>query len=265
MDFEKNWKSISEENQKIDGETDQRIWNGIQNKISKKRQKLYWAAAVLIPIFGLLFFYNSENKLEQKQNLVFETKNKSQVFTLPDGSHIKLFPNSKLSLQENFGKKERGVNFEGYGYFDIAKDKSRAFKINAKAFHVQVLGTKFYLDQKSPEKKVELLEGKVKIENQGKITFLMPKESWVTDVNNIEHHYYSPDLVRTFTFKNNNFSDVINTLKENYNIDLEYPSEYKNEKISGSFKGNLNEILIIISYPFNFKIDHSQKNTIILK
>lgn len=58
-EFEKNWKSASEDQNKIDDITDHKIWMGIERKIEKKRavKKLYWVAAVLVPFFALFIVF----------------------------------------------------------------------------------------------------------------------------------------------------------------------------------------------------------------
>lgn len=268
MDFNKNWESVSRENQKIDKETDERIWNNIEARISTNKyyNKFYWIAAVLVPFFSFIIYKNYA-VTEKKQNkiLIVETQNKAKSYRLSDGSMVRMQPFSKLILDKDFGKKERLVSFEGNAYFDIAKDKKRPFRINAKEFSVQVLGTKFFLNQKSKNKKVELIEGKVQIDKNGKKTFLLPRESWVLDGNDKEHHHYSPSVEKTFEFNHQKYSEVIKKLEDTYNINIEYPKEYQNQKINGSFTGNLNEILSIISFPFNLKINNANEKQIILK
>lgn len=91
---------------------------------------------------------------------------------------ITLQPHSKIELAADFGETDRNITFSGKAVFDIAKDKTKPFHINAHDFHVQILGTKFFLDQTSEEQKVELFEGKVKIDYKGKITYLLPNETW---------------------------------------------------------------------------------------
>lgn len=270
MEFEKNWKSVSEENSKIDTATDQRIWQNITNKIAarKKVRAIYWSAAILIPFFGGVFFYKSNVDalpVKQHQITVVETQETDKKIRLSDGSIITLKSNSRLTLDENFGKKVRYIKFEGEGFFDIAKNKDKPFIVDAKDFKIQVLGTKFFLNQKPKNKKVELLEGKVKIEHTGKYTYLLPKEIWMIDSQNNDYHYYSKEINKTFSFENQNYSEVISILEKTYNVKITYPSKFQNKKISGSFTGNFEEILSIISYPFNLKPNKINEEKIILK
>lgn len=267
-DFEENWKTVSQHEYKIDDITDKEIWDGIENKIKKEKstRKFYWAAAVLIPLFTF-FFYRTFQKpdIEINKTYVFEAFDKGKSYKLSDGSIIELKPYSKIILSQNFGDKDREVTFTGQGNFNITKDKTKPFRINAGNFHVQVLGTQFFLDQKSIEKKVELFEGKVKVEHAGKVTYLMPKEIWINDEYNKEHHYYNKEKDQDFAFDNSDYSEAVKQLEDTYNVKISYPSQFKNKKVSGYFTGNLNEVLSVISFPFNLKPEKINEKQIILK
>ncbi|MCX8526388.1 hypothetical protein OF897_20945 [Chryseobacterium formosus] len=67
--FEKIWTKVSEEKQQMDSATDSRIWRGIDERIKQNnKRKYYWmaAAAVLVPLFGILFFTKILNQKKRK-------------------------------------------------------------------------------------------------------------------------------------------------------------------------------------------------------
>lgn len=269
-EFEKNWKSVSEEQNQMDDITDRKIWAGIEKKIQKKKsvKNIYWAAAVLIPLFMLLAVFrmaDSEEGAKTVDQYVYETLERGKSFRLPDGSIVELNPYSKLTLDKGFGDKDRKMVFMGQGKFNVAKDKEKPFRINAGAFNVQVLGTQFFLDQKSITKKVELFEGKVKIEHGKTITYLLPKEIWMNDPQRPDYHYYHPEKQRSFTFDRSDYSEAIKQLENTYNISITYPAQFKHKKVSGAFTGNLKEVLSVISFPFNLKPENINEKEIILK
>ncbi|WP_295202490.1 FecR family protein [uncultured Chryseobacterium sp.] len=269
--FEKDWDTVKKENRRIDAETDRRIWQNIARMTSgrkTKQQKMYWAAAILIPLLGLigLFQLFSGHHTNAENILVLKTGNEMKTYRLSDGSFITMQPYSRLTIdRNNFGKKERSVEFEGKAFFDIAKDKTRPFRIDAQGFKVQVLGTRFFLDQKSADKSVALKEGKVKIERRGKITYLLPEETWVSDADDREHHYYSPSRVKTFAFNGQDYGEVIRLLEETYDVEIQYPVQYSKEKIQGSFTGNLKDVITIVSYPFSLTTVKIIDKQIVLK
>jgi ferric-dicitrate binding protein FerR (iron transport regulator) len=267
--FEKTWNTVSEEQNTIDPVTDQKIWANITYTIRKKKRirNLYWTAAAVIPFFIFLILYNHSQKGTDipEKKLAYESFKSSKNIRLPDGSIIRLMPYSKLILSENFGSKDREISFKGQGNFKIAKDKTKPFRIHAEDFHVQVLGTHFFLDQKSIEKKVELFEGKVKVEHLGKVTYLLPEEIWISGNGYSDYHYYNREKQKSFTFDHSKYADAIEQLENTYNVRISFPDQYRNRIVSGSFTGNLNDIITIISYPFNLKIEKNNATEIQLK
>lgn len=268
--FETFWKTVSEEKQEMDSTTDSKIWSGIEARIKQNnKRKYYWmaAAAVLVPLFGILFFYKDFEPKETKNVLpaiVLQTNESSKTFRLSDNSVITLEPYSKLSLNSDFGKKYRNVKFQGKGFFSIAKDQSKPFIVDTGDFSVEVLGTKFSVDEKTDEKKVKLIEGKVKIEHNGKLTYLLPNENWSTSPTKNDFHYYATSTVKTFTFEDKTFEDAVAEIENTYGAKITYPKKIAKNQVSGSFSGNLKEILSIINYPFNLKTVFKNENEIIL-
>ncbi|ROI05048.1 FecR family protein [Chryseobacterium sp. G0240] len=267
--FKNNWERTYEENQQLDPDSDARIRAGIERKIKKgnKFTKLYWvAAAVVISGIGIIFYTSpSPDVVGHTQRQYYSSIDFTKRINLPDGSNIILEPHSSVELAPDFGKSDRKIIFTGKATFDIAKDKARPFRINAKDFTVQVLGTKFFLDQTSGQEKVELFEGKVKINHQGKITYLLPNESWNKNTEKKVQTYLAANVKRNFSFEDENFENIINELEGIYNIRIDYPQKYAHKKIQGSFSGNLDEILSALCYPFNLKAEKKSNNQILLK
>ncbi len=89
---------------------------------------------------------------------------KSKI-NLPDGSVVWLNENSKLSLSPTFGKKDRTMQLDGEGYFEVAKDKKLAFAVHVGGIRVKALGTKFNIQGYPGQADVvtTLLEGKVEV------------------------------------------------------------------------------------------------------
>ena len=62
---------------------------------------------------------------------------------LADGSKVYLNSESRLRFPTRFEGKERRVYLEGEGYFEVAKDTTKPFIVEAKEVDVRVLGTSF--------------------------------------------------------------------------------------------------------------------------
>jgi transmembrane sensor len=94
---------------------------------------------------------------------VVTLQGEKKEITLPDGSHVWLNASSKLKYAAKFEGNERKVALEGEAYFEVAKNPSRPFKINAATSVTTVLGTAFNLRARAGEKTVSVTvaEGKV--------------------------------------------------------------------------------------------------------
>lgn len=99
-------------------------------------------------------------------NTLTTPKTGQYMITLGDGTKVWLNAESSLKYPLGFSGKERKVQLTGEGYFEVAKDASRPFKVMlSDSTEVQVLGTHFnvmsYPDETAKE--VTLLEGSVKV------------------------------------------------------------------------------------------------------
>lgn len=256
--FRNSWEEARREDQKIDDLTDARIRAGIERKLKSRKnhhRKWYWAAAAAVILTGIFSMWYSPSPMpkEEIRMQYYSSSDYTRTVSLPDGSRIVLEPHSTLVLAPDFGQTGRNITFTGKATFDIAKDKARPFRINARDFEVQVLGTKFFLDQTSGSQKVELFEGKVMISHHGKTTYLLPNESWNQKTENVKQTYYAADSKRDFSFQDDSFGTIISELEQVYHIKIRYPKEYESKKIRGSFSGNLDEVLSAVCYPFNLK------------
>mgnify|MGYP002318720056 FL=1 len=107
---------------------------------------------------------------------------------LPDGSIVWLNADSKLSYSESFSRKNRNVQLEGEGYFEVAHGE-HPFVIQTDSAQIKVLGTKFNVKNYGDENyiKVSLLEGSIALSciNQ---EFIMKPNQTMT-VNKLDQTY----------------------------------------------------------------------------
>jgi len=267
--FKRNWEETAQENQQMDSQTEARIRAGIQRKIKpvRKLKNLYWvaAAAVITGIGVFLYTPPSSVSVETVPTPIYSSADHTKKVVLPDGSIIIMEPHSGIVMSDDFGKSDRKITFTGKATFDIAKDKTRPFRINAKDFTVQVLGTKFFLDQTDGKQKVELFEGKVKIDHKGKITYLLPNEIWNQNLQKEVNSYLAINVKRNFSFEDEDFGNIIAELEQVYNVKIIYPKQFADKKIKGSFSGDLNEVLSAVCYPFDLDAEKISDNLLQIK
>ncbi|WP_312329405.1 FecR domain-containing protein [Sphingobacterium sp.] len=78
-----------------------------------------------------------------------ENKNpRSIIFDLPDGSHVRLFAQSKIRYVKNFAEHARDIELLGKAYFDVVSDPNRPFSVLANGTKTTALGTSFTINTK---------------------------------------------------------------------------------------------------------------------
>jgi transmembrane sensor len=84
---------------------------------------------------------------------------------LPDGTHVWLNADSKISFPAQFSGGIRKILLSGEAYFEVAKDKAHPFVVQTDKQEVTVLGTHFNINSYNDEINVKttLLEGSVSV------------------------------------------------------------------------------------------------------
>ena len=162
------WKELREMNKEKEINVDQ-AWdklysrlkdNGLISEPAVRRRfftpALYRVAAALLLLLGIgsaLLYMNNKDLFGNKIVVATTEDQKNLEVTLPDGSIIFLNRNTQVTYSRNFGERERSVALTGEAWFDVARDESKPFTVDAGKAMVRVLGTSFNVrtsDQDSP-------------------------------------------------------------------------------------------------------------------
>ena len=131
----------------------------------------WWRAAAVVLLLLLPFAAYRHGKADLKQafaDVVIETPRGAQTkLYLPDGTAVWLNAGSRIVYSQGFGVDDRNLLLEGEGYFEVAKDASKPFKIHTRELELRVAGTKFNFKnyKEDEEVVVDLMEGKVLLQN----------------------------------------------------------------------------------------------------
>lgn len=155
-----------------------------------RKQMLTKIAAVFagfIALSTLLWLdYNHTTYITANQSL--------KTVVLPDSSVVVLNKNAKLAYKKSFiWKFNRNVTLTGEAYFDIEKYKGKKFTVNTRGFDIEVLGTKFNVNNNAKNSAVVLEEGTIRLFNFSqprKDIYMSPNQS--VNYNNVNH-----DLTKT--------------------------------------------------------------------
>lgn len=177
--------------------------------------------------------YNDSGTINSAANYNILTTPKGGQYKvqLPDGSHIWLNAESSLKYPTVFANSERIVELNGEGYFEIAKDKTKPFKVKlADGSEVKVLGTHFNIMAYENEnsKDVTLLEGSVEITKGNDEQNLTPGQqgriisSKIILVNAADTNQVTGWKNGQFIFHDADIQSIMRQVARWYDVDIKY-------------------------------------------
>lgn len=231
-----------------------RIWKKIMHQIDRRaasNQLLIYkiiaiaASFLLLIATGSLVYFNKQQS-EQYMYIVSSGVCSIESISLPDGTEVKLGPNSRLTYPADFKGKTRDVNLIGQAFFSVAKDKEKPFTVHTDNMDVTALGTSFEVFNYEYENRIEaiLLEGKVRVglgnnidSKQRKEIILTPDEMLVYDksdqtvrVKNVNAESYSGwKNLGILSFENERLSTIISRLEPWYGRKIKCPEDIAEE------------------------------------
>lgn len=130
---------------------------------------------VLLGGLGYVLFNTDRGLSEKEREISFRTistqHNQHRLVSLSDGTQIRLNSNSTVRIPLYFSNDERVITLNGEAWFDVAKDETRPFHVQAGQASIHVLGTEFNvkMDVTSGNVEVAVSEGKVSLNNRTEI------------------------------------------------------------------------------------------------
>ncbi|CAI3788047.1 Protein FecR [Pseudomonas sp. MM227] len=91
-----------------------------------------------------------------------------RALTLEDGSQVWLNSGSALSVRYSSSRREISL-IKGEALFQVSKDASRPFVVQASGGSVQAVGTRFDVDRQGEQVRVGVTEGEVKVSSGGAV------------------------------------------------------------------------------------------------
>jgi ferric-dicitrate binding protein FerR (iron transport regulator) len=169
---------------------------------------------------------------------------------LSDGSRVWLNAASSIRFPAAFSGGERRVELTGEGYFEVAKDRTKPFRVYVHNEVVEVLGTHFNINAYTEERSVKttLFEGAVKVSSENSTSFIAPGEqAVVANSNGAIVLNRKADLEQVIAWKNGLFHfsnadlpSVMQELSRWYDVDVEYDGAVPEREFEGEMQRNLN-------------------------
>lgn len=220
---------------------------------SYKWYRTWSVAAVAIVLLGLItitaYWQGSRQIQSNFSDIVVEAPLGSKTkLTLPDGSTVWLNAGSKMVYSQGFGVRDRRLAFQGEGYFEVEKNDEMPFLVQTHDVNVTVVGTKFNFRNypEDEEAVVELLEGKVALENQLKeeaVRYLSPNEKMVLhkatgemDITSAKVKEATLWTENILLFDEDLLPDIVRKLERSYHVRIEIENEdLKQARFYGQF------------------------------
>ena len=197
-----------------------------------------------------------------------------------DGSTVWLNAGSKMIYSQGFGVSDRRLAFQGEGYFEVEKNDEMPFLVQTHDVNVTVVGTKFNFRNypEDEEAVVELLEGKVALENQLKeesVRYLSPNEKMVLhkatgemDITSTKVKEATLWTENILLFDEDLLPDIVRELERSYHVQIEIENEdLKQTRFYGQFnqlEQNIYDVLDMLSETGKLKY-HEEGKVIYLK
>lgn len=192
---------------------------------------------------------------------------------LPDGTSVKLNAGSKFDFSESFGRNSRRSALTGEGFFNVAKDPTLPFSVDADKISVTVLGTSFNVRayKNDPAPAATLVEGvieagggekKVRVRPGEEVSF-SANEGLVTRTADIHAVLGWNDNV--FRFSGNTIHAVLTQIANWYGLELQYPDgKIPDVKIGGEIpRSSTKEITLEILKTSGLKVRLFQNRLIV--
>ncbi|RPD40589.1 FecR family protein [Chitinophaga barathri] len=167
---------------------------------------------------------------------------------LPDGSKVWLNSASSLRYPLAFTGKERLVELDGQGYFEITPNAEQPFKVRVQSMEVQVLGTHFDVMAYKDESTVNttLLEGAVQVTEGAARKLLKPGQQAVLDTRSHEMLVQQANVNKVIAWKNglfvfNNMAlpAILREVARWYDVEIVYQTAPSTELYGGGIARSL--------------------------
>jgi transmembrane sensor len=188
--------------------------------------------------------------------------------TLSDGTKLWLNAASSLRYPVTFSETERIVELNGEGYFEVAKDTKRPFKVLVKGVNIEVLGTHFNVMAYDNETaiKTTLLEGSVKVRATGKDAILSPGQQAKHSENGTMEILNGVNLEEVVAWKNGYFhferaglEVLMRQIERWYDVEVIYDGPVQQRAFGGkiSRNSNIKDVLKILALSrISFRIEN---------
>lgn len=245
--------------------------------------KIFKVAASIVLIMGSIIFlkkgieFNGLSPAKPERAIERKTGTGEKLtLNLLDGTTIVLNAYSSISISSDYGNSNRLVKLNGEGYFEIAKDSLRPFKVQTEGIVTTALGTAFNTIAKTGYYAVAITEGKVSIETNnenlkltaGQMAVLDNREnSSVMKISSFETDKVVGWKEGLLNFERVQLKEILEDLAIWYGVKLKIEEGVNvNKRVIGTFRNkNLEDVLTGLGFSMGFQFDIDNNHVLIKK
>ena len=251
-------------------------YNNDRNELCKSRSMHYkWlsaASVILLTLASVYFLHDTFfYRTYTAQNGMI------QLVTLQDGSSVTLNANSSIKIPRDFmGYENREVWIKGEAFFEVTrKSDLMKFIVHTDNFDVEVLGTKFNVNNRRGKTEVMLAEGKVKLVAKDQQPLIMKPGEQVS-LSNVDDLFqkqvakpakYQAWRNSKLVFENTPLGEVTQIIQDYYGVKMIVTdSLLATRQFTGTLPNNdLDVILMALSTAYKINIKQEGGHIILSK
>lgn len=173
-----------------------------------------------------------DSLVEEKYNTLVVPRGGEFFLELSDGTRVWLNSESKLRFPLRFKGKQRKVELEGEGYFEVMSDSVVPFHVLANGADLKVLGTSFNVTTYRGRTIATLVEGKVCLTYEGESVLMLPNLQAEVVPENGEILTREVDVKNfimwkdgIFYFEGADLATIMERLSQWYDVDVFFDNE----------------------------------------
>lgn len=255
------------------GRMEQRGGTGVNAPVASRRINYQWLVAASIVLLITCYYLIS---VPFSYNTYAAGEGRIRPVKLADGSQVTLNSNSTIKVRRNFaGKDTREVWITGEAFFEVATTRDRKnFIVHTDNCDVEVLGTKFNVNNRRGKTEVVLVEGKVKLHKSDREPVIMVPGEQVSMSDSqgyfqkkvVELDKYKSWKNEMLVFDNTPLSEVGQIIEDFYDVKVVInDSVLAKREFTGTLPNDdLEMILLALRTAYNIDIER-EENLIVLK
>jgi transmembrane sensor len=201
----------------------------------------------IINLAGRLTYEGETPSGETVYNTVTTARGNQYQLQLEDGTKVWLNSASSLRYPIAFKGEERTVELTGEGYFEVARNKAKPFRVKTASQEIQVLGTHFNISSYGDEETIQttLIEGSVKITEKGASLVLKPGQQALSGntgmelITDVDLDKVTAWKTGWFDFDASDLKTIMRQVSRWYDVEVIYQGKPTSEKFGGRINKNV--------------------------